>query len=73
VGTRTNSRTRYLHQGLRRRKDRPAELLNTLRYARSLTYLELGSKNRARQEWEKLYASAPDYGDVAQRLGLDDC
>ncbi|MGC9423468.1 DUF4236 domain-containing protein [Vibrio sp.] len=58
-------------KALRRRKDRPAELLNALRYARSLTYLELGRKSRARQEWEKLYASAPDYVDVAQRLGLD--
>lgn len=58
-------------KALRRRKDRSAELLNALRYARSLTYVELGKKSRARQEWEKLYASAPDYADVAQRLGLN--
>jgi tetratricopeptide (TPR) repeat protein len=58
-------------KALRRRKDRPTELLNALRYARSLTYHELGKKSRAHQEWEKLYASAPDYADVAQRLGLE--
>lgn len=33
---------------LRRSKDRPVELLNALRYVRSLTYLELGDKSRAR-------------------------
>lgn len=58
--------------GLRRKKDRPAELLQALRYERALTYEELGKPRRARGDWEKLYAEAPDYEDVAKRLGLDD-
>ena len=59
-----------LTAGLRRRKDRRAEILNALRYERALVYLELGQKQRARRELETLYATDPDYEDVAERLGL---
>lgn len=55
---------------LRRRKGRSDELLRALRYERALVYEQLGEAARARKELEKLYAEAPDYEDVAQRLGL---
>ena len=58
-----------LTAGLRRRKDRHPEILNALRYERALVYLELKQKQRARSELETLYAAAPDYEDVAERLG----
>lgn len=60
-----------LTAGLRRRKDRRPEVLNALRYERALVYLELKQKPRARRELEMLYASDPDYEDVAARLGLE--
>ncbi len=56
---------------LRRKKDRPAELMRALRYERALVYEALGQAKRARSEFEKLYAEAPGYEDVAQRLGLE--
>ena len=55
---------------LRRRKARSEELLRALRYERALVYENLGQRRRARSELEKLYAEAPDYEDVAARLGL---
>jgi len=55
---------------LRRKKDRPADLLRAIRYERIRVYEELGQHRRARSELEKLYAEAPDYEDVADRLGL---
>jgi len=55
---------------LRRKKNRPDDLLLTIRYERSLVYEALGQKTRARKDLEKIYAEAPDYEDVAKRLGL---
>ncbi|MFQ5673918.1 MAG: DUF4236 domain-containing protein [Nitrospinales bacterium] len=55
---------------LRRKKDRPPELLRALCYERALAYEALGRESQARGEFEKLYAQAPDYEDVADRLGL---
>jgi tetratricopeptide (TPR) repeat protein len=55
---------------LRRKADRPDELLRALRYERALVYEALGRHRRVRSELEKLYADAPDYEDVAARLGL---
>jgi len=55
---------------LRRKKGRSEELLRALRYERVLVYEDLGQRRRARSEIEKLYAEAPDYEDVAARLGL---
>jgi tetratricopeptide (TPR) repeat protein len=55
---------------MRRKKDRTDELLRALRYERALVYEELGHSKRAKSDLEKLYAEAPDYEDVAQRLGL---
>ena len=59
-----------LTKTLRRKKDRSDELLRALRYERALIYEEMGQHKRARSELEKLYAEAPDYEDVAARLGL---
>ena len=59
-----------LTQALRRKKGRSEELLRALRYERALVYEALGQHRRARSEFEKLYAEAPDYEDVAGRLGL---
>jgi len=59
-----------LTKALRRKKDRSDELLRALRYERALVYEEIGQHKRARSELEKLYAEAPDYEDVAPRLGL---
>jgi len=55
---------------LRRKKNRPDHLMKALRYERALVYEELGSRGRARADFEKLYAEDPDYADVAGRLGL---
>jgi len=55
---------------LRRKKDRSGDLLNAIRYERIQVYEDLGQQRRARSELEKLYAEAPDYEDVAARLGL---
>jgi len=55
---------------LRRKKGRSEELLRALRYERALVYEDLGQRRRARSELEKLYAEAPDYEDVAARLGV---
>ena len=59
-----------LTMALRRTKGRSVELLRAVRYERALVYAELGQHRRARSEFEKLYAQAPDYEDVAARLGL---
>jgi len=59
-----------LGTALRRRKDRSPELLHALRYERALCYAELGQARAARRDLERLYAEAPDYADVAARLGL---
>jgi len=59
-----------LTKALRRKKDRSDDLLRALRYERALVYEDIGQHKRARSELEKLYAEAPDYGDVAERLGL---
>lgn len=56
---------------LRREKGYPADLLVALRYERALVYEALGKKSRAHEEFEKIYAVAPEYEDVAERLDLD--
>jgi len=55
---------------LRRKKDRSEELLLAVRYERAITYEAIGQKTRARKDLEKIYAEAPDFEDVAERLGL---
>jgi len=55
----------------RRKKDRDPDLLRAIRYERALAYQAAGRGSRARSELEAIYAEAPDYEDVASRLGLD--
>ncbi len=57
---------------LRRRKGRSDELLHALRYERAMTFADLGRTRQARADLERLYAEAPDYADVAAKLGLKD-
>lgn len=55
---------------LKKKKNRPADLLRALRYERALVYEGQRETIKARNELEKLYADAPDYEDVKIRLGL---
>ena len=55
---------------LRRKKGRSEDLIRALTYERACLYEELGQGKRATAEFEKIYAGAPDYEDVAKRLGL---
>ncbi|MFQ5450430.1 MAG: DUF4236 domain-containing protein [Nitrospinaceae bacterium] len=59
-----------LTAALRRKKDRPGNLLSALHHERAELYEEMGQPRRARLEWERLYAQDPDYEDAAQKLGL---
>jgi tetratricopeptide (TPR) repeat protein len=59
-----------LSETIRRTADRPVELLHALRYERALAYEAAGQPKRARADLERLYAEAPDYEDVAKRLGM---
>ena len=40
-----------------------------LRYERALVYDAMGRENRARGEFQNLYAHGSEYEDVAERLG----
>jgi len=55
---------------LRRRKGRSDELLHALRYERAMAHEDIGRKSQARADLERIYAEAPDYADVADRLGI---
>ena len=55
---------------LRRVADRPPALLRQLRYDRALLHEAQGRRAQARREYERLYAEAPDFADVRQRLAL---
>ena len=59
-----------LTAALRRKRGRSEDLLRALRYERACLYEDLGQHRRARSEFEKLYAEALDYEDVASRLGI---
>lgn len=55
---------------LRKKSDRPNELMSALRYERALIYEGIGQDKRARAEFEKIYADNPNFEDVAKRLGM---
>jgi tetratricopeptide (TPR) repeat protein len=59
-----------LTQALRRKKDYPEDLLIALRYERALVYEATGQAKRAQLEFQKIYAEAPTFEDVAARVGL---
>jgi len=59
-----------LTQALRRRKDRTPALLHQLRHDRAALYDEAGRSAEARREFERLFAEAPDFPGLRERLGL---
>jgi tetratricopeptide (TPR) repeat protein len=56
-----------LTTALRRRKDRPVDLLNALLYERANVYEALGQGKRARGDLETIYAADPGY-DAGYRI-----
>ena len=65
---RTEGAYHLLMDLLRTTEDGPPELLRAVRYERALAYEAMGSPQKARADYEALYAEAPDYADVAGRL-----
>jgi tetratricopeptide (TPR) repeat protein len=59
-----------LTKALRRKKGYSPELLRALRYERAVIYEMTGKEKEAHKEYQKIYAEAPAYEDVAARLGL---
>ena len=59
-----------LAKALKRTKGSPDDLLRALRYERAVIYELTGDSKKARAEFQKIYAEAPSYEDVAARLGL---
>ena len=59
-----------VNKALRRKKGYPSDLLLALHYERGLIYEAMGREKEARKEFEKVYAEAPSYEDVAAKLGL---
>lgn len=55
-------------RALRKQKDRLPHLLNEARYWRALSYQAMGRRAQANRELQKLFADAPDFRDVAERL-----
>ncbi|MBA3534446.1 MAG: DUF4236 domain-containing protein [Ardenticatenales bacterium] len=55
---------------LRKKKDRSPDLLREAAYWRAMSYQALGKKAQANRELQKIYAEAPHFRDVAQRLEL---
>ena len=53
---------------LRKKKNRPAELLRALRVLRAGAYEGEGKRSQARKEWQKLHAQDPNQRDVAEAL-----
>ncbi len=53
---------------LRKKKNRPVELLRALRVLRAGAYEGEGKRSQARKEWQKLHAQDPNQRDVAEAL-----
>jgi tetratricopeptide (TPR) repeat protein len=53
---------------LRKKKGRNPALLREALYWRAVSYEQLGKKAQAAREFQKLYAEAPDFRDLARRL-----
>lgn len=56
-----------LTDALRSKKNRSPQLLNEARYWRAVSYETTGRRSQANREFQRLYAGAPDFRDVAQR------
>jgi tetratricopeptide (TPR) repeat protein len=57
-----------LTNALRKKKGRGPSLLREAAYWRAVSYQQLGKRAQANREFQKLYAEAPDFRDVAQRV-----
>lgn len=57
-----------LTDALRSKKNRSPQLLNEARYWRAVSYELIGRRSQANREFQRLYAQAPDFRDVAQRV-----
>ncbi|NJN93519.1 MAG: DUF4236 domain-containing protein [Anaerolineales bacterium] len=55
-------------KALSKKKGRHPDLLNEAAYWRAISYQAQGKHSQARREFELLYAEAPNFRDVAQRL-----
>jgi len=62
--------SRLLTALLRKRKDRPQELLLAVQYERALVCESMGRPTEARADFEQIYATDSKYEDVARRLGV---
>ena len=52
-------------------KKRTVEILHAARYQRALTYEAMNKRTQARRDLERIYAEAPGFADVAERLGVE--
>ncbi len=57
-------------KALRRKKDRNPALLHEARYWRAWSYEQTGKYRQANQEYQKLFAEAPRFRDVADKVGV---
>lgn len=57
-------------EALKKKKDRDPDLLNEALYWRAVSYEANGKKSQASKEFQKLYAQAPDFRDVKERVNL---
>lgn len=55
-------------EALKKKKDRDPDLLNEALYWRAVSYEASGKKSQASKDFQKLYAEAPNFRDVAQRV-----
>lgn len=55
-------------KALRKKKSRSPELLREVAYWRAVSYQAQGKLSQAKKEFEIIYAEAPNFRDVAQRL-----
>jgi tetratricopeptide (TPR) repeat protein len=55
-------------EALKKKKDRDPDLLNEAAYWRAVSYESIGKKSQASKDFQKLYAEAPNFRDVAQRI-----
>lgn len=57
-------------EALKKKKDRDQDLLNEALYCRAISYDALGKKSQSNKDFQKLYAEAPNFRDVATRLDV---
>jgi tetratricopeptide (TPR) repeat protein len=55
-------------EALRKKRGRPAAVVQEMMYARALAYEIVGKQAQAKKEFEKIYAENPSFRDVAARV-----